>query len=216
MVANNNFDLENLFYEKSEPSRLLKLLAQFELYKKISDVKGDIYEFGVFKGTGVIKWATFRMTSSEKFKRKIFAFDTFGKFPKSSYPKDNTFLNEFINDAGINSYSLKKIKQIIKKKNFKNIEFIKEDINKTLIEFIKKNKRASVALLHIDVDIYEPTKCILENLFDKVSKNGIVIFDDYKKFPGETKAVDDFLKGRKYKINTISFMKGKPYYIIKK
>jgi hypothetical protein len=216
MVAKSNFDLENLFYEKSDSSRLLKLLAQFELYKKINNVKGDIYEFGVFKGTGVIKWATFRMASSDKFKRKIFAFDTFGKFPKSSYSKDKEFLNEFINDAGINSYSLNKIKQIIKKKKFENIKFIKGDINKTLIEFIKKNKRASIALLHIDVDIYEPTKCILENLFDKVSKNGIVIFDDYKKFPGETKAVNDFLKGKNYKINKIPFMKGKPYYIIKK
>ena len=38
MVAKINFDLENLFYEKSEPSRLLKLLAQFELYKKINNV----------------------------------------------------------------------------------------------------------------------------------------------------------------------------------
>ena len=216
MVAKSNFDLENLFYEKSDSSRLLKLLAQFELYKKINNVKGDIYEFGVFKGTGVIKWATFRMASSDKFKRKIFAFDTFGKFPKSSYSKDKKFLNEFINDAGINSYSLNKIKQIIKKKKFENIKLIKGDINKTLIEFIKKNKRASIALLHIDVDIYEPTKCILENLFDKVSKNGIVIFDDYKKFPGETKAVNDFLKGKNYKINKIPFMKGKPYYIIKK
>lgn len=119
MVAKSNFDLENLFYEKSDSSRLLKLLAQFELYKKINNVKGDIYEFGVFKGTGVIKWATFRMASSDKFKRKIFAFDTFGKFPKSSYSKDKEFLNEFINDAGINSYSLNKIKQIIKKKNLK-------------------------------------------------------------------------------------------------
>ncbi len=216
MVKKNNFDLENFFYEKSEPNRLLKLLAQYELYKKIHNVSGDIYEFGVFKGTGVIKWATFRLASKEQFKRKIFAFDTFGKFPKSNYPKDKKFLNEFIKDAGINSYSLQKIKQIVKKKKFINIEFIKGDINKTLLEFIKKNKKLNIALLHIDVDIYEPTKSILDNLFDKVSKNGIIIFDDYKKFPGETKAVNDFLKGKKYKINKISFMKGKPYYIIKK
>ena len=59
-------------------------------------LKGDIYEFGVFKGTGLIKWATFRMASNEKFNRKIFAFDTFGKFPKSTYPNDKKFLNEFI------------------------------------------------------------------------------------------------------------------------
>ncbi len=49
MVKKNNFDLENFFYEKSEPNRLLKLLAQYELYKKIHNVSGDIYEFGVFQ-----------------------------------------------------------------------------------------------------------------------------------------------------------------------
>jgi len=216
MVKKNEFDSENIFYEKSEPSRLLKLLAQYELYKKIQNVKGDIYEFGVFKGTGLIKWATFRLASKEQHKRKIFAFDTFGKFPPSIYAKDKKFLNEFFKDAGINSYSLKKIKQIVKKKKFTNIEFIKGDINNTLFNFIKKNKKINIALLHIDVDIYEPTKSILENLFDRVTKNGIIIFDDYKKFPGETKAVDDFFKGKKYKLNKISFMKGKPYYIIKK
>ena len=92
---------------------------QVEFEKKIDDFmlssvqnisEPDILEFGVFKGTGVIKWATFRLASKEQFKRKIFAFDTFGKFPKSSYPKDKKFLNEFIKDAGINSYSLQKIK----------------------------------------------------------------------------------------------------------
>ena len=62
--------IEDIFYEKSEPSELLKLLAQYELYKKIRNVKGDIYEFGVFKGTGLIKWATFGLASKEQYKEK--------------------------------------------------------------------------------------------------------------------------------------------------
>ena len=214
MVKKNDFEIENMFYEKSHSKRLLKLLAQYEIFKKISKVKGDIYEFGVFKGTGIIKWATFRLSSDDQNKRKIYAFDTFGKFPKSSFNKDSKYLNNFFDEAGSNSYSINKISAIIKK--FNNIHFVKGDILKTLPKFINDNKNIKISLLHIDVDIYEPTKCILENLYSKVSKNGIIVFDDYNTFPGATKAVNEFLKEKKYKINSFSFMKGKPYYIIKK
>jgi hypothetical protein len=51
--------------------------------------------------------------------------------------------------------------------------------------------------LHIDVDLYEPTKHVLEKLYHRVSKGGIIIFDDYGAFAGTNKAVDDFFKGTK-------------------
>ena len=69
--------------------------------------------------------------------------------------------------------------------------------------------------MHIDVDIYEPTKIILDKLFDKVVDGGIIILDDYKVFPGETKAVDDFIKNKNINIETLSFSK-RPSFIIKK
>lgn len=51
-------------------------------------------------------------------------------------------------------------------------------------------------MLHIDVDLYEPTKIILEKLYDKVTIGGIIIFDDYGAFAGTNKAVDDFFDNK--------------------
>ena len=45
------------------------------------------------------------------------------------------------------------------------------------------------------MDVYEPTKFVLQKLFCKISKNGIVLIDDdYNYVRGATKATDEFLK----------------------
>jgi O-methyltransferase len=51
------------------------------------------------------------------------------------------------------------------------------------------------ALVHIDVDLYEPTRDSLEFFFPLLVKGGIIVLDDYGAsiFPGTTKAVDEFL-----------------------
>jgi len=58
----NPFEYENGFYLTSETTRIAKLLAQYELYKKIVHLPGDVIECGVFKGASLIRLATFRDT----------------------------------------------------------------------------------------------------------------------------------------------------------
>ena len=41
------WDAENVFHLKSDPSRLKKIVAHYELFKKIQNVEGDFLEFGV-------------------------------------------------------------------------------------------------------------------------------------------------------------------------
>ena len=48
-------------------------------------------------------------------------------------------------------------------------------IEKSLLKYNKFNK---VSFIHCDVDLYLPHKAILENLWTKLSKNGIILFDD--------------------------------------
>ena len=73
-----------------------------------------------------------------------------------------------------------------------------------------------ISLLHIDVDIYEPSKVILETMYDSVVEGGLIVLDDYGTFPGETKAVDDFFHNKQVKINKFSFSQSTPVYIVKK
>ena len=44
------------------------------------------------------------------------------------------------------------------------------------------------------MDVYNSTKFVLNKLYDKVVKNGIIVIDDYNTVEGATKATDEFIK----------------------
>ena len=53
MVSNQSkveepWNFENSFYWTSNPHRLSKVFAQYEIYKKIIHLPGDVIELGVF------------------------------------------------------------------------------------------------------------------------------------------------------------------------
>ncbi|TIM75621.1 MAG: methyltransferase [Mesorhizobium sp.] len=54
------------------------------------------------------------------------------------------------------------------------------------------------ALVHIDVDLYEPTRDALAFFYDRVCANGMIICDDYGSAlcPGARKAFDQFFENR--------------------
>ena len=72
------WDYENGFYLTSHPNRIGKLVAHYELYKKIVHLPGEILEFGVFKGASFIRLLTFRELLESTYSRKIIGFDAFG------------------------------------------------------------------------------------------------------------------------------------------
>lgn len=209
------WDYENGFYLTCETSRIGKFLNHLEIYKKIIELPGDILEFGVYKGTSLVRLLSFRDLIESSESRKIYGFDIFGKFPSSlELESDREFVKKFENAGGF-GISKKELDFHLENKGFQNFELIEGDILKTIPEFLEKNKSKKIALLHIDVDVYEPTKLILETLWDRVVKGGILMLDDYGTVQGETKAVDDFFADqdivvRKPKFNYI------PSYIIKK
>lgn len=209
MILNNfdttkMFEYENGFYATSTEARFGKLLSHYELYKRIINLPGDVIECGLFKGNSFFRFAHFRDLLESKNSRKIIGFDIFGKFPKTEYENDKKYLDNFISGAGESSIALDEIEKIMKYKNIENYEFVKGDINITLPKYCTENQHQKISLLHIDTDIYEPAVTILENMYERVVSGGIIIFDDYGTFPGETKAVDDFFKNKKEKIQKLS------------
>jgi O-methyltransferase len=55
-----------------------------------------------------------------------------------------------------------------------------------------------IALLRMDADWYESTKCILDNLADRVVHGGMIIIDDYYGWEGCTAAVNEFAARKKW------------------
>lgn len=219
MIINNfdtdkMFDYENGFYTTANESRFGKLLAQYEIYKKIICLPGAIVECGLFRGNSFFRFAHFRDIFESIYSRKLIGFDTFGKFPKTNFAEDEKYVNNFINSAGEKSVKIKEIRRVMKYKNIQNYELIKGDIINTVPQYCSDNPHLKIALLHIDTDVYEPAVTILQNMFDRVVKNGIVMLDDYATFPGETKAVDEFIKDRNLLVQKLS-ISHIPSYIVK-
>src|SRR5262249_53244417 len=52
-----------------------------------------------------------------------------------------------------------------------------------------------IALLRLDGDWYESTKICLEHLYPRVCSRGIVVIDDYGKWPGCRRALDEYMAG---------------------
>jgi len=70
-------------------------------------------------------------------------------------------------------------------------------------------------LLYLDLDIYEPTKFVLENCLKRVPKGGIVAFDElnHRAFPGETAALLDVLDVGSVEIKRVPFCSRISYFV---
>jgi len=185
------WDYENGFYLTSHLTRLPKMLAHYELYKSIVNLPGHIVECGIFKGASLIRFCTFREILESPYSRKVIGFDAFGKFPEQENVNDQLYVDRFESSSG-DGISVDELKEVFTHKGFKNYELIQGDITDTIPDFISNHPELKIALLHIDVDVYNPTVVILNHLFHRVVSGGLVVFDDFGTVAGETKAVDEF------------------------
>ena len=209
------FEYENNFYLSCDITRISKILSHYEIYKMIKEVPGEIIECGVFKGASYLRFAMFREIFGNPFSKKIIGFDTFSKFPETTFQDDNKARNKFINSAGSDSISKDQLLKILDNKGLnKHVDLIEGDITETIPSYVKANPELKISLLNLDTDIYEPAVTILEHLYPKITKGGILMLDDYGTHPGETKAVDEYFKNKTVEIKKFSFAMT-PCYIIK-
>lgn len=214
----NSFDYENGFYLTGSYKRTGRLLAHYELYKLIASLEGDIVECGVFKGASLMRFINFiQLFEQEKsFKRNVVGFDIFGKFPGTDFEDDKAELQAFIDETGGGiSIDEEELKNYIQQKKFTNCQLVKGNILQTVPQFVSENPKLKIALLNIDTDIYEPCKIILEKLAPLVVKGGVIIFDDYGVFQGETELADKYAADNGFEIKCFDFTKV-PYYLVKK
>jgi hypothetical protein len=173
--------------------RFLKL---FELFESQKNVKGDIVEFGIWNGNNL--FTIKKIIDFLKQKKNIIGFDNFSGFPNPQSLKNNK-KGKYIGRPELINY----IKKFF---NFKNILIINDDIL-NLDKYSKKFKK--ISFIYIDCNIYEPVKKILETLDKKISKGGIIAFDEGldSNNKGEGKAMLEFYKKNKKKYKVIKIKK---------
>ncbi len=187
------------------------LLYYGKLYSQIKNVPGNIVECGVGRGRSFLYLSS--LAFFENNKRHLFGFDSFEGFPEPK-KEDNSFRNPKKGEwSGTSTHDiLNKLKTAGLSADYikNNISLIKGFFDKTLSSY----SAGPIALLHIDADLYDSYKCALETLYSKVSKGGLVLFDEYstEEWPGATKAVNDFFGEKSKNIKYDSTVK-KYYYI---
>lgn len=200
--TDKQWDYENGYFLTSHVKRLAKVVAHYELYKKVLGLPGQIVECGVYKGASLVRLLTFRDILESTYSRKVIGFDAFGKFPKQADQDDVKFIERF-EKAGGEGMSREELENVLNYKGFQNYALIEGDVTQTIPVFLQENPELRISMLHIDVDVYAPSKVILENLYERVVRGGIIVLDDYATVAGETRAVDEFIEQRGDKIKKL-------------
>jgi len=206
---------ENSFYLSCDITRISKVLAHYELFKLALEIPGAIVECGVFKGASLARFAAFRDLFSSPLSKRIVAFDTFCEFPATEHEPDKAMREQLVQAAGNQSISVDQMMDVLEHKGCSRfVELVAGDICETLPDYVHTHPELKVSLLNLDTDIYEPAITVLENLYPRLERGGILILDDYGTFPGETKAVDDYFNGKDVEIRKFPFCMT-PCYLMK-
>ncbi|MDO8530224.1 MAG: TylF/MycF/NovP-related O-methyltransferase [bacterium] len=192
----------------------------YKLSKMIEEnkTKGAFVECGVWKG-GCAALMGF-VAQKARSRRKIWLFDSFEGLPEPT-KEDGSMAKEYsknkvegkletiekcvgpieeVNNIFFKILKLKKEDTIIKKGWFQN----------TLPK--EKNEIGPIAMLRLDGDWYESTKCCLENLYDNVTIGGYILIDDYDYWEGCKRAVDEFLEERNINVNFVRIHEAGVYF----
>ncbi|MBI2053763.1 MAG: class I SAM-dependent methyltransferase [Candidatus Staskawiczbacteria bacterium] len=212
-----------LLFKKVYPYTMLswqRLSNAYELALQVEkdNLKGAFVECGVWKGgcAGVMAYALKESNS----KRKTWLFDSFEGLPEPT-KKDGKMAEDYAKNKSEGKLEtidkcvgpMKDVKKLffeILKINPENVVIEKGWFQDTLP--LAKNKIGDIAILRLDGDWYESTKCCFQNLYDNVVVKGYVIIDDYGYWEGARKAAEEFFSERNIKPELIKIDSAGVYF----
>ena len=172
------------------------------IYQKLLGKPGVICEFGVYWGATLATLQSLCSTYEPyNHQRKIFGFDTFSGFP-SVHEKDGEEHRpgDFSVDAGYKK-ELEEILHIQEQqsplRHIKKTHLVQGDVSITIHQWLEQNEGIAIGLAIFDLDLYKPTKDVLEAIKPRLYKGSVLVFDEfshnnsYSRWPGETIAVDE-------------------------
>jgi hypothetical protein len=180
-----------------------KFLTHVEIFRQLINIPGHIVECGVFKGMSLMTFVKLIevLCPADSLKRVI-GFDTFTGFVDLADldGEPNERRGKVVGgwDASAFLPVLEKLVTLTQRDSMvprvKRVELVKGDVAKTVPAYVGQNPGLRIALLHLDMDVYEPTLSALKYLYPLVVRGGIVLLDEYgmEGFPGESAAFDDY------------------------
>ena len=191
---------------------LARLLFFHEMYRRVLQTHGVIFEFGVRWGQTLALLAALRGIY-EPFNRhrKIVGFDTFSGF-KGLGPADGT-----TNRCRDGSFSVPdgyeaELGRILACQealnpvsHLRKFELVKGDATHTITAYLEAHPETTISLAVFDFDIYAPTKAALEAIRPHLFRGSVLVFDELcdEIFPGETVALREVLGLRTLRIQRL-------------
>lgn len=208
------FDSYNNFIMSDDTRIFNKLIARSILYQQVKNVPGDIVECGVFKGNGVFSFLKLKRLFNPNTYKKVIGFDFFDTEKLLISIKDSHDKNYMSNLFEGRNFShgetfKEKLSEQIMKFGFNSNEFVlvEGDVINTTKEFVKSNPGFKISLLYMDLDLEEPTYETLKNLWDNITKGGIIVFDEYGYHKwSESKGVDRFIDEKGLELINLDYM----------
>jgi hypothetical protein len=200
-----------LFPSQNQKSASGKLIAHYELFKKIAHLDGSIIKCGITAEEGFTRFAMFKEMAGADIQQKMIAFQ-----------KIQPLFEEEINEFGTvtlkvknSRISVETIHETLSKNGIhQEVQFVPGVVCESIPEFLIENPELKISLLNVDLDDYDGTMTSLEFLYPRLVPGGILIIDNYYKHQSEYHAVNDYFHPRKVIINNFSIDRG-PHYIIK-
>jgi hypothetical protein len=155
-----------------------------ELAKLVMDLNGDVAECGCHNGvTAYLLAEVIRQAGVDK---KLHVFDSFAGLSEPRQ-EDGTHWHK-----GDLAYPLEAVRKNLA--DFSFLQFHPGWIPETFPEVADR----LFVLVHIDVDLYEPTRDSLRFFWDRLVPGGLIVSDDYGFLtcPGATQAIDEFFATR--------------------
>jgi O-methyltransferase len=194
---------------------LARLIYFERMFERIRHVPGDVVECGVSIGTGILNWALLNDLCGSG--RHVLGFDSFAGFPPSieaDRKADGAFQTQRGDYASPPELVLKVLEDGRVSPDFihNNVHLVRGYFDATLPKYDGR-----IALLHLDCDLYESYQECLEQLYPKVQRGGIIMFDEYEDltFPGAKPAIDQFFQNKTEKpvrYDEYSYVK---YHVVK-
>ncbi len=183
----------------TSPERMLALIRATR-YVAEHSIKGDIVECGVWRG-GSMAVAARTLIDCDSNQRTLWMYDTFeGMSPPTE--DDVDYLGRSADEllktedpADEQSVwcraPLDGVRTVMAETGYDSglIRFEKGKVEETLPQTRPKR----IALLRLDTDWYESTRCEMEYLFPLLVPGGVLIIDDYGHWEGCRRAVDEYL-----------------------
>jgi len=163
------------------------------------NLSGDFVECGVWKGHSA--YIISKILSTNNFSGDFHIFDSFEGGLSKKVEKDKN-LRRKLNKKQIQSESdiFKSTEDEVSSclSSFRFVQLYKGWIPERFNEV----KSKQFQFVHINVDLYEPTKYSLDYFYPRLIENGVIICTEYGlcKFSGAKKAVDEFLEENNYKM----------------